>query len=131
MQKISSVFTSFKRKYLPAISAISVIISAAFLIFTDISIHQVSLPLFGGMIFIGAYLFDFKNLKEVYLADDFLMVDGQKVFLSSIKMVKKISSIRYKVMYFTEGKSKTFIFTIDALPFTTPDYIHKISKFTK
>ena len=131
MEKISSNTTVFRKKYLPAISAICVIVSIICILVTSISIHYFTIPLFGGLIFIYAYLVSFRILQEVYMHDDFLIVKDEKIYLSSVISVRKISHFRYEVFYLNDNGKNSFIFMVDSFSFKSPSFINKINKFAK
>jgi len=78
-----------------------------------------------------AYLVSFRILQEVYMHDDFLIVKDEKIYLSSVISVRKISHFRYEVFYLNDNGKNSFIFMVDSFSFKSPSFINKINKFAK
>jgi hypothetical protein len=131
MKKISSVTTYFRKKILPVVLILTALIMIVYFILFGFSVRLFIFLSFILLIFTYAWMSSFRKLKEVYLGDNYIEVDKEKIHFQKIVSIKKISSYRYRVIYKSQDTEKAFIYMSDFPPFITPKYIKEMSKNIK
>ena len=99
--------------------------------FFNFTVKGISLLIGATIIFIYAWVTSFRKLEIVYLGNQYLEVNGEKILFENITSVEKISIFRYKVTYQIQDIVKSFIFMVDVFPLGTPDYIKEMRECTK
>lgn len=128
MRKVSSKTTYFRKKILPIIALISLIVIIVCKIAFDIETMGFTLIFFSSILFLFVWIFRFRRLSEVYLDEPFFIVDNKKININKIVSIKNISVLNYKITYKDGDNENSFFFMIDFLPYTDPNYIEDIKK---
>lgn len=131
MKKISSITTYFRKKIIPIILLINLLIIICCFAFFNFTVKSLSLLIGATIIFTYAWVSSFRKLEIVYLGNKYLEVNGEKILFENITSIEKISIFRYKLTYQVDDVIKSFIFMVDAFPFSVPDYIKEIREFIK
>lgn len=131
MKRISSITTYFRKKIIPIILLINILIIICCLSFYNYTVKNLSLLIGSTIIFIYAWLSSFRKLEIVYLGNKYLEVNKEKILFKNIISIEKISSFCYKLTYQKNDTTNFFIFMVDSLPFVVPNYIKEIREFIK
>ena len=89
---------------------------------------------FPTLIFLFAWVIEFRELEEVYLGDKYLESKNEKILFEDIISINKKSSFRYELKYKTNNRIKSIIFMADSFPIyptSTPDFVQEIREFIK
>jgi len=132
MKKISSKTTYFRKKIVPIILLINALILLFGFIFFDLTFKNLAFIFFPTLIFLFAWVFNFRKLEEVYLGDKYLEIKNEKVLFENILSIDKISSFRYELTYQTTNTVKSVIFMVDTFPkypTSTPYFLKEIKEF--
>ena len=98
----------------------------------DLTFKNLAFIFFPTLIFLFAWLFNFRKLEEVYLGNKYLEIKNEKVLFESIISISKISSFRYELTYRIDNTVKSIIFMVDSFPkypTSTPDFLKDIQEF--
>lgn len=131
MKKISSKTTYFRKKVVPVILLINILILVFGFTIFNLTFKNLSFIFFPTLIFIFAWIFNFRKLEEIYLADNYLKIKNEKILFESIISINKKSSFRYELTYGINNDVKSIIFMVDTFPkypTSTPDFIKEIEK---
>lgn len=140
MKLISNKTTNFHKKIMPIIFLIGLLTSVFCPMVLNIESEGLqAVPFF--ILFVSfIWLISYRRLKEVYLGDRYLIVDGKKISFNEIVSVNKNVFVKYyRIRYRHLDVSKqldvvrSFIFLPGAvpasvLPFAIPYYIKEIKK---
>ncbi|WP_281234907.1 hypothetical protein [Flavobacterium gelatinilyticum] len=129
MKKISSKTTYFRKKIVPIILLINALILLFGFIIFDLTFKNLAFIFFPTLIFLFAWVFNFRKLEEVYLGDKYLEIKNEKVLFENILSIDKISSFRYELTYQKTNTVKSVIFMVDSFPkypTSTPDFLKEI-----
>lgn len=132
MKKISSKTTYFRKKIVPIILLINTLVLLLGFTLFDLTFKNLAFIFFPTLIFLFAWLFNFRKLEEVYLGNKYLEIKNEKVLFESIISISKISSFRYELTYRIDNTVKSIIFMVDSFPkypTSTPDFLKDIQEF--
>ena len=132
MKKISSKTTYFRKKIVPIILLINTLVLLLGFTLFDLTFKNLAFIFFPTLIFLFAWLFNFRKLEEVYLGNKYLEIKNEKVLFESIISISKISSFRYELTYRIDNTVKSIIFMVDSFPkypTSTPDFLIDIQEF--
>jgi hypothetical protein len=132
MKKISSKTTYFRKKIIPIILLINVLVLFFGFIFFDLAFKKLTLILFPTLIFLFVWLFKFRRLEVVYLGNKYLEINDEKILFEDIISINKISSFCYKLTYKIDNTIKSIIFMVDSFPTyptSIPDFVKEIREF--
>ncbi len=130
MERISSIKTFFYKKNIPKILIIHIVIVISWILFFDYKFSDLFFPTGVAIIFGFEWLFFFRKLKEVYLVDKNIEVDGEKIFFENIISIEKTHLYYYKVTYKLDSNLKSFMF-MPTVPIITPESVKKIKELIK
>lgn len=134
MKKISSNTTYFRRKIIPIILSVNLLVLFLGFSIFDFTFRNLAFIFFPTLIFFIAWILRFRKLEIVYLGDKFLETNTQKILFENIISVNKISSFCYKITYQVDDTIKSIIFMIDSFPsypFSIPNSVKEITEFMK
>jgi hypothetical protein len=126
LKRISSVTTYFRKKIIPLILLINILLILFWVSFFNYKFKNLFLIIGPTLIFSYAWISSFRKLKVVYLGNKFLKVDDEKILFEKIISIEKISPLCYKVVYEQDFTVKSFVFMIDTIPPLVPYYIKEI-----
>ncbi|KRB56691.1 hypothetical protein [Flavobacterium sp. Root186] len=132
MKKISSKTTYFRKKIVPIILLINALILLFGFTIFDLTFKNLAFIFFPTLIFLFAWIFNFRKLEEVYLGNKYLLIKNEKVLFENILSIDKKSSFRYELTYQTANTVKSVIFMVDSFPkypTSTPDFLKEIKEF--
>ena len=130
MKRISSKLTYLLKRIVPIIILINIMIVFVFLTFFDFTFKELSLLIYPTIIFSIAWLDSFRKLKQVYLGENFLIVNEKKIhFNNIIDIERKALTKLYKVTYQDNKLTKTFIFRPNFIILFEPDDFKVLRKF--
>lgn len=134
MKKISSKTTYFRKKIIPIILLINILILVFGFTIFDLTLKKLSLIFFPTLIFSFAWIFNFRKLEEIYLGNKYLVINNEKLLFESIISINKKSSFRYELNYRIDKTLKSIVFMVDSFPnypSSTPDFLNEIEVFLK
>lgn len=130
MERISSRKTFFYKKIIPKILLIHISLVISWVIFFDYKFSDLFLPIGVAIIFGFGWLISFRKLKEVYLVDKNLEVDGEKILFENIMSIEKVHFYYYKVTYKLNSNLRFFMF-MPIVPLITPESVKEIREIIK
>ena len=126
MRRVSSFSTNFKRRILPYIILVNMMISTVCMLVFNYDIESLFALIFPTLILSAGWLLLFRQLKIVYVGNDHFKVDHSIIYFKDLQTIVKLTFLRYRIYYLTEAGIKSFDLNID--PFLTPKIIEKIKK---
>lgn len=133
MKKISSKSTYFRKKIIPIIILINMLVFFFCFTVLDFSFKNLSPLFFPTVIFLFAWIYNFRKLEEVYLSNKYLEIKNEKIPFKNIVSINKKSSFCYELTYqINTATEKSILFMVDSLPIypaPTPDYLKDIKEF--
>lgn len=133
MKKISSKTTYFRKKIVPIILLINILIMVFGFSFFKLTFEKLAFIFFPTLIFIFAWVFNYRKLEEIYLGEKYLVINNEKILFESIISINKKSSFRYELNYRIDNTLKSIVFMIDSFPnyptTSTPDFLNEIKGF--
>lgn len=124
--------TYFLKKIVPLIILLNVIIVFVLLNFFYFSFKELSLLVYSSIIFSIAWLDSFRKLQQVYIGENFLIVEKKRLEFSNIINIERKSLTKlYKVTYQDYELIKTFIFRPNFIIFFEPDSFKVLREFIK
>ena len=135
MKRISSRITFFNRKILPIILGIGFLTLIIGFLTLSIKIELSIALFFVLLIFLYGWLSKFRNFKDVFLGNDYIIVNGNKINFEKIISIKRVNlSAHFNVEYFENNDIKTFIYLpnfIIVILYLQPGYIKRIAEYNK
>jgi hypothetical protein len=131
LKRISSITTHFRKKIIPIILLINILIILFGVLFFNYNFKYLFLIIGPTLIFGYAWISSFRKLKVVYLGNKFLKVDDEKILFEKIISIERISSFCYKVLYKQDLTIKSFVFMTDTIPSLVPYYVKEIRESIK
>lgn len=131
MKKISSFTTIFKKKIIPYIVILNIIICFICIFMLNYMVESLFVIIFPTIILSLGWLLLFRKLKVVYLGKNYLKVDNTIILFKDIQSIEKLTYLRYQIHYITEKGVRSFDLNVDAMPFVTPKFIKEIEKNSK
>jgi hypothetical protein len=131
LKRISSITTHFRKKIIPIILLINILIILFGVLFFNYNFKYLFLIIGPTLIFGYAWISSFRKLKVVYLGNNFLKVDDKKILFEKIISIERISSFCYKVLYKQDLTIKSFVFMTDTIPSLVPYYVKEIRESIK
>ena len=134
MKRISSTTTYFRKKIIPIILLINILVLIVGFTVFDYTLKNLTFILFPTLIFLFAWIFNFRELEVVYLGHKYLMIKDEKVLFEDIISIDKKSSFRYELTYKMNNSIKSIVFIVDSFPTyltSSPDFINEIKEFIK
>ena len=135
MKRISSRITFFNRKILPIILGIGFLTLIIGFLTLSIKIELSIALFFVLLIFLYGWLSKFRNFKDVFLGNDYIIVNGNKINFEKIISIKRVNlSAHFNVEYFENNDIKTFIYLpnfIFVILYLQPGYIKRIAEYNK
>lgn len=116
MKKISSKTTYFRKKVVPIILLINALVLLFGFTIFNLTFKNLAFIFFPTLIFLFAWIFNFRKLEEVYLGDEYLKIKSKKVSFENIISINKISSFRYELTYRIDNTVKSIIYMVDSFP---------------
>lgn len=132
MKKISSKTTYFRKKIIPIILLVNTLIMFFGFTIFDFTFKNLAFIFFPTLIFLFAWIFNFRKLAEVYLGNKYLEIRDEKILFENIISLDKKSSFRYELTYKTDNRIKSIIFMVDSFPTyptSSPDFVKEIREF--
>jgi hypothetical protein len=134
MKKISSKTTYFRKKIIPIILLINILmLFFGFTIF-DFTFKNLAFIFFPTVIFLFVWIFKFRKLEVVFLGNKYLEVNDEKILFENIISINKKSSFCYKLTYQIDDTIKSIIFMVDSFPTyptSTPNFVKEIREFVE
>jgi hypothetical protein len=131
MIRVSSSSTNFRRKILPIVNICIFVVGIIYKFIFKPKFGVLDMFIIVNFFSIVIYLILYRNIKNVFFEEDYLLVDNRKLYYEQMVSIENTGFARYRIHYKTENKIKSFPFITHSIPFFTPKIIYRIEDIIK